>query len=815
MSNVRDVRFALRLFRRRPGFAVLATATLALGIGATTAVYTIVRAVLLRPLPYRDPGPLVLIWDNAPRDGDQVRQILARRLDFEEYRRSARLIESVSLAGRTRPVLRWGGTAQSRLAGVVTLPLFRETLGVEAKLGRVFIPADESGGCSLVLAHRFWSGVLGADRSLVGRTLTLDNTPCTVLGVMPPEFTFFPDTADMWFLDGHDSTGAKEIGFGAVCARLKPGVTKKQALAEIAALHRAVNTGHPKDGDRVQGLVPAMDSVQEEFTFLTAPTLQKSLILTFASVSLLLFIACLNTANLLLARLTERSRELVVRAALGSGRARLIRQVLIEGLLLALAGAAVGTLLAAGLVHLFRRLNPVALPPHAGAVGVDFPVLMFAVFLSVVTTLGFALLPAIEVSGIDLSQSLKGSGRGFFGATRRRAAQTMVGAQIAVSFTLVAGANLLMTSVLHLGAEQLGFDPRGAISMRVDLPASSYPKPEDRNSFRTSLLEKLEATPGVKSAAFGFAPPWDPHDNIVGERIEIQGDASNGLDAPLVEPSTASPRLFEILKTPLLRGRFFDVRDGSSAPKVAIVSQKLVTDHFAAQDPIGRQIRFTIIDRPSPWIAIIGVVGNWKHMVNDAIWRDTPMVFFPVAQDPGGQSFWVTVRAASDPPPLGRQIRKEVAALDSSVETNEPELLSDRLSKSLLYPRFRAALLVWFGLSALFLAGVGLHGVLAQLIAQRIPEFGVRRAIGAQTWDLVSLVVRQGGAPVATGLIGGIPLTLAMSKALQSMLYGIRPADPSFLILTALALTAVATVAIALPARRAAGVEPTAALREE
>jgi putative ABC transport system permease protein len=809
---VRDVRFALRLFRCRPGFAILATVTLALGIGATTAVYTIVRAVLLRPLPYRDPGRLVLIWDNAPRDGDQVRQILAPRLDFEEYRRSARLIESVSLAGRTRPVLRRGGVAQSRLAGVVTLSMLRETLGVEAGLGRVFTPDDERGGCSVVLAHRFWSGVLGADKSIVGSALNLDNTPCRVLGVMPPEFVFFPttpDPADMWFLDGHDSTGAKEIGFGAVCVRLKPGVTKKQALAEIAALHAAVNAGRPKDGDGVPGLVPAMDSVQEELTFLTAPTLRKSLLLTFASVSLLLFIACLNTADLLLARLTERSRELVVRAALGSGRARLIRQMLIEGLLLALGGAVTGILLAAGCVYLFRKLNPIALPPHAGAVGVDFPVLMFAVFLSAVTTLAFAL------PGIDLSQSLKVSGRGFFGATHRRAAQTIVAGQIAVSFTLAAGANLLMTSVLHLGAEQLGFDPRWVVSMRVNLPASSYPKPEDRNRFRASLLEKLGAMPGVKSVAFGFAPPWNPHDNIVDARIEIQGDASNGLDAPQVEPSTASPSLFETLRTPLLEGRFFDARDTSGAPRVAIINQKLAADHFGSQDPIGRRIRFTVVDQPSQWITIIGVVGNWKHMVNDAIWRDTPMVFFPVAQDPGGQSFLVTVRAEGDPRPLGPEIRKTVTALDGSVETNEPELLSDRLSKSLLYPRFRAALLVWFGLSALLLAAVGLHGVLAQLIAQRMPEFGVRRAVGAQTWDLVSLVARQGGTPVAAGLIGGIALTLAMSRALQSMLYGIRPADPSILILTALALAAVASVAIALPARRAARVEPTAALREE
>jgi predicted permease len=499
-----DLRFALRLFRRRPGFAVLAAATLSLGIGATTAAYTIVRAVLLRPLPYLDPSRLVLIWDSEPRDTDQVHQILPRRPDFEEYRRSARLIEKVSLVGRARPLLSLSGISQRRLAGVVTLPLFRETLGVQAVLGRVFTPDDERSGCSVVLAHRFWSGVLGGDQSLVGRSLMPDGAACTVLGVMAPEFSFFPDTADMWFLEGHDSTGGKRINIGVICARLKRGVAMKQALEEIAALHRAVNASHPKDGDRLPGLVPGMASAQDEFTFLAAPTLRKSLLLVFAAVSLLLLIACLNAASLLLTRLSERSHELVVRAALGCGRGRLIRQVLTEGFLLALAGVAVGAALAGVSVYWFRKLSPVALPPHAGDVGVDVPVILFAIGLSAVTTLGFALVPAIGASRVDLSQNLKVSGRGSFGPLRHRAAQTMVMGQIAVSFLLLAGANLLMGSVLRLGSERLGFDPEGVVALQVTLPEARYPKPEDRNRLQAELMAKLEAMPGIGSAAFGL-----------------------------------------------------------------------------------------------------------------------------------------------------------------------------------------------------------------------------------------------------------------------------------------------------------------------
>jgi putative ABC transport system permease protein len=481
---------------------------------------------------------------------------------------------------------------------------------------------------------------------------------------------------------------------------------------------------------------------------------------------------------------------------------------LTEGLLLALAGAGTGALFAAGAVRVFRKLGPVALPVHAGEVGVDVPVLLFAVVLSIGTTLAFALLPAIGVSRVDLSQSLKLSGRGSFGITRRRAAQMMVATQITISFILLAGANLLMSSVLRLGSEQLGFDTDGVVAVHVTLPQARYPKPGDRERFRTALLERLETTPGVKSAALGFAPPWDPHDNIVESRLEIQGRPASA-DAPLIERSSAGPGLFEILKTPLLRGRFFDSRDQMTA----IVSQKLVADYFAGQNPIGLRIRTD--DKDSPWMTIVGVVGNWKHMVNDAIWRDTPMVFWPVARDPAGPTIDITVRAVGDPRLLRREIQKQVAALDSSVETKEPELLSDRLSKSLLYPRFRAVLLACFGLSALLLAAVGLHGVLAQLVAQRIPEFGVRRAVGAQTRDLIALVGKQGGTPVLAGLGAGIAAALTLGQVLQSMLYGIRPADPGVFLWTTLSLLAAAILAMALPARRAASVDPMVALREE
>jgi putative ABC transport system permease protein len=355
----------------------------------------------------------------------------------------------------------------------------------------------------------------------------------------------------------------------------------------------------------------------------------------------------------------------------------------------------------------------------------------------------------------------------------------------------------------------LGFDPKGVITLEVKLPTPRYSDSRERDRFQAALLEKIQALPGVESAALGWAPPWDPQDNIVEEEIEVQGQAtSEGIAARKVQSAGASPGLFDVLKTPLLRGRFFDERDFGNAPAVAIVSQRLADEHFAGQDPIGQHIRFVEGKDRSPWMTIVGVVVTWKHLVNDASWRDTPLVFRPA------RSFPVVVRATGNLQGLGLRMQKLGTDLDSTVEFM-PGLLSDRLSKVLLYPSFRAGLLVSFGLGALLLAALGLHGVLSQIVAQRTPEFGVRRAVGAQTSDLLLLVAQQGGIPVLAGLAAGVACVLAFSHVLSSMLYAIEPADPGLLMGVSVTLLLVACLAIALPAHRAARVDPMIALRDE
>ncbi|HEY6346306.1 MAG TPA: ABC transporter permease [Bryobacteraceae bacterium] len=805
-----DFRFAKRLFHRQPGFTSLVALTLGLGVGATTAVYTIVRAVLLRS-PYRDAGRIVAIWDNAARDGDQVRQILASGADFAEYKRSARLLDDIGIAGRTRPVLHYGDTNQTRMAGLVTASLFRSTLGVEAQLGRTFVPEDEQGGCSVVLAHSFWVTVLGGQKSWVGRSLSLDQSSCTVLGVMPAGFTLFPNTADMWFLVGHAPSTTPNPPFGMVCARLKPGVTIDQARAEIAALHAAVNSEHTVGGDPEPGLTPAVEYIRQELTTLTGPTLRTSLLLSFGAVSLLLLIACLNVASLLLARLADRQRELTVRSALGSGRMRLIRQVLTEGLALAVIGMVLGVGFAIAGVSLFRYLNPVELPPHAGEISVDIPVLLFAVLLAVGTTLSFGLLPAFEASRTNLDQSLR-TLRGVLGVVSGyRTARLLITAQITVSFILLIGAGLLMSSALHLSSESLGFRPEGVIALDVTLPAARYSKADQRSAFQQALLGRLERLRGVESVALGWAPPWDPHQNWFEEIVEVRGLAGQS-DVNDVQSASAGSGLFGVLGTPLLRGRSFVHEDGAGGPPVAIVSQRLVDEYFAGRDPLGQQIRYGFRDHLSEWVTVVGVVTSWKHMVADAAWRDTPMVFRPFVA--GAPNFQVSIRMRSGAPSRELEIQRQVVELDSAAQA-KADVLSDRVSKMLLFPRFRAGLLVGFGLAALLLAAVGLHGLLSQLVARRSSEFGVRRAVGAQTRDLVFLVARQGGTPVLVGIILGLGAAAALTRVLQNMLYGVRAADPAVLLLAILVLLSAAVLGMAFPARRAAQVDPMTVLREE
>jgi putative ABC transport system permease protein len=788
------MRFALRTFAKRPGFTAVAALTLALGIGATTAVFSIVDAVLLRPLPYKNPDRLAAIWITSTREKG-LHKLFAVHSDYDEFRRHARSFENVSAATwavRLPRVLTGFGPARE----VLTVPAsanFFETLGVRASIGRTFSSDDETNGCSVVVSHKFWTSTLRSEPSAVGKTLTLDQKPCTVLGVMPERFSFYPTQAQAWVLLGPDYQPDQDKMLVGIFARLKPGVTLAQAQDEVRSLFRAIH--HSAE---TRDFEPVVYDLHGEFTFLAGRTLRTTLILLFASVLLVLLIACLNVANLLLARLSERRREFAVRAALGSGQGRLVRQVLTEGLLLSGLGAALGIAIAYAALHYFRIANPIELSVGAD-VAISPLVLAFSIVLSVATTLIFGLFPALRASRVDLTQHLKTAGRGSIQG-RYGLAKTVIAVEMAFSFLLLTVAGLLMTSALRMGAEPLGFNPSQLLATRVSLPAARYSTDSQRIEFYDRLLSTARVALASK------IPPEAGGNQVV----EIQGrSVSSGAEVHGVGADAVSPEFFDMLSIPLRRGRAFGTQDRPDSQPVAIVNESFAQRYFPDTGALGRQIRLQ--GGKMPWLTIVGVVGNLKHteLMNEMTWVETPILYRPLTQEPR-ESMQIIVRSLD-----GREIQRQVAALDPSIPINDVESLQSRVAKTLAYPRFRAMVLAFFALGALLLSAVGLHGVLSQLVVQRTPEFGVRKAVGARTNHLLLLIARQGGLSVLAGLAVGLGLTLASGRILANLLYGIQPADPKALALVAIALLAVASLAILLPAARAARVDPMIALRDE
>jgi len=801
---LRDIRFAWRTFAKRPGFALIAVVTLALGIGATTAVFSIVNGVLLRPLPYRDPGRLAAIWVTSTREKG-LAKIFATYADYAEIRRHSRTLEQVSAAT-------WAGAAGRVLTGrgpareVLTIPAtdsFFETLGVRAAIGRTFIPEDVGHGCSIVLSHKFWV-TLGSDPSIAGQNLTLDNKACTVLGVMPANFSFYPGQMQGWMLLGPDFQADQNSMVVGIFARLKPGVTLAQAEAEARGLYRAI---HPSGAER--DFEPVVYDLHGEFTFLAGRTLRTTLVLVFAAVLLVLLIACLNVANLMLARLSDRRRELAVRAALGSGQGRIVRQVLAEGLILSGAGMMLGIAIAFAAVRYFRHVNPIELTVGAD-VRVSLPVLGFTVALSVATTLIYSLLPAIRASRVDLIQDLKTGGRGLVPG-RRGTAMAMITAEVALSFVLLIGAVLLMTSALKMGSEGLGFNPDHLLTTQISLPTPRYSSDSQRLLIALRLRDRLARLPGIVGVALATKTPPYAGGN---ETLEVEGrTVEGGSQVHDVGADSVSPEFFSVLGMPLLGGRVFTEGDGLNAQPVAIVNEALAREYFPHTDPLGQQIRFP--DAPTPWLTIVGVVGNLKHteLMNEMRWVESPICYRPLAQNPR-QAFRVAVRTAANGSSIGREIQSQVAALDPMIPAAEVQPVTSELSRLLAYPRFRSFVFSFFAIFALVLSAVGLYGVLSQAVVLRMPEFGVRSAVGAHRGDLVVLIVRQGAGPVLAGLGLGVALTLTGARMLAHLLYGVEPADPSAFVLASAALIAVSAMAIVFPAARAARVDPVIALRD-
>lgn len=796
-----DLRYAARVFAKSPGFFFAATFVLALGIGANTAVFSIVEAVMLRPLPYKDPEKLVAVWRHNPRENNS--KLTATWKDLQHYQRYARSLESVTAATWFAGPRAVTGRGPARPVHTVLVSAsFFHTLGVQASLGRTFTPEDENRGCSLVLTHRFWQDTLSADPRIVGQKLTLDRQPCTVLGVMARGFGFYPPATEIWMLLGPDFRPPREqLGIG-MFARLAPGVTREQAQSELRALYKTI---HQEPGMERE-LVPVVYDLHGEFTWLASPTLRATLVALSGAVGFVLLIACLNVANLLLGRSAARERELAVRAALGAGRHRLVRQLLTEGFLLSTAGSVLGVFFALGGIRYFRHANPIELPVGADIV-LHVPVLLFTAALSIVTTLVFGLVPALRASRIDVNHTVRSGGRGTVqGGSRQRLAVGLIVAEVALSMALLAGAGLLVESVLRISTMPLGFDPERLVTMNISLPEESYREPVQQRQFHDELQRRITSIPGIEGAALnltfrGF------------QRLEVAGQPRQ---PHVIGTQAVTPTWLSVMKTPLLRGRFFTERDWSNSEAVAVINEKLAQRYFPGVDPIGRQIRFGEPGSESPWLTIVGIIGNLRETNYnwDMQSGEPEFVYRPLAQAPN-RLVSVVVRTNGVVAGIGEAMRNEVTAVDSNVPVHELQTMNARLSKDLAYPRLRALIFGGFAGFALILAAVGLYGVLGQFVVQRRQEFAVRMAVGASGASIFGLVVRQGGIPVAVGLAIGIGGAVALARTIASLLYGVRPAQPLTLIGVSVVLLLVAGIAIALPALRAASVDPMVVLRDE
>ena len=801
---LQDLRYALRNLVRQPGFAATAILTLALGIGATTAIFSVVNAVVLRPLPYREPDAIVAVRTLWTKTGLNSATVSAP--DFHDWKAQNRSFDALAYySGGEAPVMA-DGNPDYATTYIVT-PGFFEALGVGPRAGRLFTPEEEKAGGPLaaVITDAYWRRQFGARADAIGSTLKLGDQFFTIVGVLPPGLRF-PARADVYAPAAFTTETASRSGHNyQVIGRLKAGVSLEQAQGEMSAIASRLADQYPLSNAGKSVLVMPLKDLLVRDT-------RATLYVLLAAVSFVLLIACANVANLLLARSTARSREMVVRAAVGAGRGRLLRQLLTEGLVLALVSAAIGAALARGGVIALLALAPTDLP-RLDEIQVDTTALGFALLISLLASVIFGLAPALHVSRVRLAEGLRQGGKGSaLGARSGLARNAFVVAEIALAVVLVVAAGLLGRSLVALAQVDMGFSPERVLVLRTSFPVNRDEDAPRAVAFYRDALRDVRAVPGVDAASGVLSIPTSVRSNGSYWLEGGPGPDQTGVNAPEAVLNVVTPDYFRTMRIPVKRGRDFAENDRADAPFVAIVSEALVRESFGGRDPIGHRIQCGLDSLA--FMTIVGVVGDVRTY--GPARPPQPEIYMPFEQHPLPSTVLTIMArtAAPDPLALTETLRRVIHARNPEVPMKASTMERTLLDASAA-PRFRTFLLVVFAAVALLLAVAGVYGVMAYTVSQRVPEIGVRVALGASPADIMRMIVGQGARLAAVGLGVGLVLALAASRLLQGLLFGVTARDPLILAAVTALVTSAALAACYIPGRRALRVEPTVALRAE
>jgi putative ABC transport system permease protein len=821
-----NLRYAARVLRRSPGFTLVAILTLALGIGANVATFTVVRAVLLSPLPYPHPEQLVRVFDDLR--GSNSQDVGMSVLELWDLRDKSGVFQDISLVWPFDANLT-GGDHPERVACLAGSANYFTMLGVTPQLGRIFTPLDAQPGFTegVLISDAFWHRMFGADPNVLGKKIRLDDDLYTIIGVLPPEFRH-PGRAESE-VEVFAAIGVSGAPFpsppqrslrlvpGAM-GRLKPGVSLEQAQARLSAFSAQLSQEYPTDYPAPAKWALRLVSTQEDLV----GNIRTELFVLFGAVALVLLIACVNLANLLLARSAGRQREIAIRLTLGAGRVRLIGQLLTESILLASISGVVALLTVVFFKQSLLKLAPAGLP-RLNEVSLSAGVLLFALAVSILTGVVFGLAPALQAARRNHVEELREGSRGTGSSKHQiKISRVLVTSEIALSLVLLIGAGLLLRSFWHLLEVRPGFEPHHLVTARMwiaypnDITKNPYRTTEARAAFLHEVLRRVSILPGVEEAAIGSGNglPMETRPNPF--LFTIDKHAAESERVPTTEFSTVTPEYFRVLKIPLIRGRVFTEADDSKGQPVAIINETLARRYWHDEDPVGQQIQFaqgqTLTNAPNPWITIVGVTGDIKSDGFDA--ASVPYLYLPVYQRPSYASV-VYSRTAADPRTLGDSIRREVQAVDPSVPVFAVRTMDEVIAKYLADRRFALELLGVFAGVALLLAAIGIYGVMAYTFSQRTNEIGIRMAMGAQRSDILCIAVGEGALVVAIGVLSGLAGSLLLTRFLQTMLFDVKPTDPLTYAAIGALLTVVTLLACLVPAHRATRVDPLIALRHE